>query len=93
MNLKGNWTEWFHNIHFKDGTHELKVQELNAQNFSQNCDEVRSGFTFCSHVALDRFYPGYNLCQISEVSCWACAGLKQKFYFLLFKALIIMMYT
>lgn len=37
----------------------------------------RGSFTF-SYVALDRLYPGHDLCQVGEVGARTRAGLKDK---------------
>lgn len=39
--------------------------------------DMKLSFTF-GHVALDRLDPGHDLCQVSEVSAWTRAGLKDK---------------
>jgi len=39
-------------------------------------DNDKWSFTFCSYGALDRLYPRYNLCKVSEVSSWTRAGLR-----------------
>lgn len=38
----------------------------------------RQALTICCYIALDWLYPGYNLCEVSEVSSWTCAGLQGK---------------